>query len=762
MPIVYSNAKTRFLAATSIFALLASTAYAAPAVDAADKASDQKASQAADAAAPATDAAKAGADEDLSKSRAIEEILVYGSGMAIDLAPIKSALGATQPVSIVTREYIEEAIPQTADFSPIAQIAPSVSGTNKNGPGFAESKTVLRGFQDGEYNMTFDGIPFGDTNNPTHHSTSFFPGSTIGAMAVDRGPGNAGQLGQANFGGSINMFSLDLGDTMSASQSATLGSFHSYNLVTTLRSGAIDSLGGAKMLVNLQELNSDGYLTHSSNKAENQTLKIQLPMGDNVKLTVFGSHNTIRYFQTDSDGATLNQIAQFGKNFALSDDPKSATYFGYNVTHKETDFEYIRLQANLNEDIYLDNTAYTYFYQNDTLSALQANYVGSAALGTKAGPARNKNVPGYSKNNEYRVWGNIFRLGKSFSFGELRAGIWYERASTKRYRFDYDFTLAPPLTTPTAQLVRDNREKTAPLNINYLQHSGWNNYQPFIDFEFKPVEGLTITPGFKYVSFERFTNAVVQQTSRVPFNGSGTFTKALEFATVNYRIQEEWSVYAQFAKGFLVPDLNVFYQPKPNVLALKPQTSTNYQVGTVYNADKFTFDGDLYYINFNDKTSSTVVNGETVFSNLGGAVYKGVEAQGTYAFQEGFAVFANASLNSAKTKDTQKQIAKAPQWTAAAGVILKYGDAGASLVEKIVGTQWSIAGEPAAYKVSPYDTTDLTLTYTFPHLRLIGGVYNLFNNTKITALSSQGATPAFDQYYFQGGRAFQLTAKVSF
>ncbi len=737
----YRN-KFSLLAATSIVAL--TSWHGAFAADNTQKA---------DASATTADQAKLGS---------IEEILVYGTGMAIDLAPIKSSLDATEPVSIITRKYIEDAIPQTADFAPIAQISPSASGTNKNGPGFQESKTVLRGFQDGEYNMTYDGIPFGDTNNPTHHSTSFFPGSTIGAMAVDRGPGTAGQLGQANFGGSINMFSLDLGDKFSGSQSFTGGSFDSTNFVTTIRTGAIDELGGVKAVLNLQELNTDGYLTHSYNKAFNQTLKIQIPIGDNAKFTAFGSHNTIRYFQTDSDGATLAQVAQFGKNFALSDDPTKATYFGYNVTHKETDFEYFRLQADVMDAIYIDDTAYTYFYQNDTLSALQANYVGSAALGTKAGPAGNKNVPGYSKNNEYRVWGNILRVSRSFSFGELRTGMWYERASTKRYRFDYDFTLAPPLTTPTPQLVKDNREKTAPLNINYLQHSGWNNYQPFVDFEFKPIEGLTLTPGFKYVSFKRFTNADVQQTSRVPFIGSGTFSKALEFVTANYKIAETWSVYAQYAKGFLVPDLNVFYQPKPNVRDLKPQTSTNYQIGTVFNADKFTFDGDVYYIDFNDKTSSSLVNGETVFTNLGGAVYKGIEAQGTYAFQQGLAVFANGSINSAKTKDTHKQIAKAPQWTAAFGAILKYGDLGVTLVDKVVGDQWSIAGEPAGYKVSPYNTTDLTATYDYRNIHLIAGVYNLLNSTKISSLSSQGSTAAFDQYYFQGGRSFQVTAKVSF
>ena len=67
----------------------------------------------------------------------------------------------------------------------------------------------MRGFQDGKYNITYDGIAFGDTNNPTHHAADYFPTSTIGAVVVDRGPGAAGDLGQANYGGAIHFFSPD-------------------------------------------------------------------------------------------------------------------------------------------------------------------------------------------------------------------------------------------------------------------------------------------------------------------------------------------------------------------------------------------------------------------------------------------------------------------------------------------------------------------------------------------------------------------------
>jgi len=40
---------------------------------------------------------------------------------------------------------------------------------------------------------------------------------------VDRGPGAAGQLGAASFGGSINLFSPEVSDVMGGSQSATYG-----------------------------------------------------------------------------------------------------------------------------------------------------------------------------------------------------------------------------------------------------------------------------------------------------------------------------------------------------------------------------------------------------------------------------------------------------------------------------------------------------------------------------------------------------------
>ncbi|HEX3363960.1 TonB-dependent receptor plug domain-containing protein, partial [Phenylobacterium sp.] len=195
--------------------------------------------------------------------RQVSELVVTGASAAVTAAPTKTPLEATEPKSIIDRKAIDQFIPTTADYTQIVNLSPSVSGTSTNGPGLGESKSVIRGFQDGQYNVTYDGIAFGDANDTTHHPAAFFPSSTIGAAVVDRGPGAAGDLGQANFGGAVHLFSPTVSDVMGASQKITYGSFNTQSYVTTLQTGAIGPLRGAKLLLNFDERLSDGELSYA-------------------------------------------------------------------------------------------------------------------------------------------------------------------------------------------------------------------------------------------------------------------------------------------------------------------------------------------------------------------------------------------------------------------------------------------------------------------------------------------------------------------
>ena len=132
----------------------------------------------ADTAADVADATDTGTDQQSGIAEG-SDIVVTATPINT-IAPVTASLDAKQPQAIVSRSLIEDSLPATADFNQIALITPSVSNFNgNNGIGLSESKAQIRGFQDGEYNVTYDSIPFADTNNPTHHSTAFFPSNTI-------------------------------------------------------------------------------------------------------------------------------------------------------------------------------------------------------------------------------------------------------------------------------------------------------------------------------------------------------------------------------------------------------------------------------------------------------------------------------------------------------------------------------------------------------------------------------------------------------
>src|SRR5258708_31041 len=142
----------------------------------------------------------------------VETVVVTGTAFDPETAPAKSSLDTTEPQTIISKSYIEDSVAATGTYTSILAIAPSMTGTDLNGPGLSDGgvKNPLRGLPDGNSGINFDGIPFGDTNGPTHHSQSYFPASAIGSVVVDRGPGNAGNMGPSTYGGTVSLFSEEL------------------------------------------------------------------------------------------------------------------------------------------------------------------------------------------------------------------------------------------------------------------------------------------------------------------------------------------------------------------------------------------------------------------------------------------------------------------------------------------------------------------------------------------------------------------------
>jgi len=759
-------------------------------------------------AVPAFAAAVIPAETDTAE-RADRDAIIVTATKVNEATPITSSLRTTEPQSIVNRAVIQNVVQATSDYNDVILLTPSASGTtNGNGPGLSESKIVLRGFKDGQYNITFDGVPFGDSNDPTHHSTSYFPNGTYERIIIDRGPGNATQLGQANYGGNVNIQSRALTNDPHAQFEATYGSYNTQLYRGTLQTGVIPALGNAAAVFVAEHKTTEGALSNSPLRADNIFGKIALPIGEKAVLTLEGSYNDNFYNQNDNNGVTLDQIARYGKRFALTDparppldgNPYFQTRKDWNWTHKQTDFEIVRLQVDLTEHLHFDSKLYTYYYNNFTLSATDITTPGatqSTQLTVVPGTGANKgtliggpktvgDIPGYTKLNQYRTWGNITQVDYDFSLGSvtglLKGGIWYESSASHRLRYDYDLTLSTIRNGELVSGVSNYREKSVgqtgfdasgkpvtgpllqlngqpvPLNVAYDEYSGWDQYQPFAQLDLKPFDGLTISPGIKYVNFTRTILApIASQSSRIGVNSSTTNTKTLPFATVNYAIRNNWSVYAQYAQGFLIPALSSLEVSNPSPISPKAAKSVNYQAGTVYAGEYLNIDFDGYYITVSDTLlCNTPVVG--ICANTGNpSKYKGVEAQVSYNFGFGLTLLANGSLNDSKTTDAvlgTKWIPQAPDYTATLGALYNLHGIKLSYVHKFIGRQFADSNESVPIKAYSIGTASVGYQWKFVTARV--AVYNVFDSTPITSISGGS------QYFFQPPRSYQATLGVSF
>ncbi len=260
--------------------------------------------------------------------------------------------------------------------------------------------------------------------------------------------------------------------------------------------------------------------------------------------------------------------------------------------------------------------------------------------------------------------------------------------------------------------------------------------QGYVQFDWIPVSALTVSPGVRYVSFERDVNSIVNVKTGNPQDYANTFDSALPSVLAHYMITSHWSAYAQVAKGFLAPNENYFNYAAPGSTNLAPQQTWNYQAGTSWQTTRLSLSADVYDIDFNNEISAEKVAGQTVFYNLGGTTYKGVEAEGTYYLGNGFSLYANGSVNSAKDKTTGDWVPFAPDFTAAAGAIYNLHGWYASLIDKWVGRTYDGSGQ--TFPIGSYAILNGALGYKFVNaqgwlhdasIRLTFN--NLLNNTSI-------------------------------
>jgi iron complex outermembrane receptor protein len=712
-------------------------------------------------------------------------------------APTQGSLDAGEPQSIINQHFIENNLGVGANYTDIINIAPSVSDTTPNGQGNAESLNLsIRGFQDGQFNVTFDGIPWNDSNDFTHHSTSYFTSNTIGNVTVDRGPGTASQVGNATFGGTVALESKDPLQQHNVTPSLMVGSFHTNDYSVQVDTGALPQSGGGRGMLALTSINTDGAMTNNNLDRKNAFFKYVQPVSADTTLTGVAMYNTLHQ-NVSQFGTTRAQFGQFGPNYSLSEVPSSDAYYGYNFDDIHTDFEYLDLKTAY-AGWHFDEKVYTYAYYhkiNETNDPSLAQgslgqYIGCASGGPGVTPAQNaaacaasgapfsastayvpgqptySDVSGQKGFNNYRSWGDVFHASVDLGPGTARAGAWVDYQWNDRALWDVDWTLGGTLINlPTGANADAN-------GFQRVQHNTLTTLAPFVEYEFRPIEALTITPGVRYTSFKRTVDAAVNQNTLAPLNYSHTWSAAQPSLYANYKIQSNWSVYAQYARGFLAPNLNLVYYPHlTSANEFTPENTNNLQAGTTWKSDRFTISADVYHIKFNNFVTAKHTGGDFLLALGGGsAVFKGEELEGTYAIGAGLSLYGNWSHNNATYADGTP-VLNTPNGTSALGLIYDSGPFYAAFTSKRVGSQTEAGNngpDNGNYDISAYTVNNLSAVYTLANpgagaknVRFKFNVYNLSDNR--SQYFVYGATiSGTDEFMNLPGRAYQFAVSADF
>jgi iron complex outermembrane receptor protein len=679
-------------------------------------------------------------------------------------APSQGSLVATQPQSVITQDFILNNDSPAVNYTDIIKFTPSVWTVDPNGPGLMETQAIsIRGFQDGFFNVTFDGIPWGDSNDFTHHSTSYFMAQNIGSVAVDRGPGNAATLGDATFGGTVAVMSDDPSREMRLTGTLSDGSFSTRLAGARFDTGTLDTWGGVRAFLDVESLASDGYLSNSRLNRSNAFFKAVQPIGDSTTITLASNLNRLQ--QNPPIGETYPQIQAYGVNYGYNADPASQSYFGYNLDRITTDYEYLGVSSQF-LGFRLNNDLYTYAYYHDGFNGEDVGGQlpngtfppGEIPNGTLYGP---NDVPGQRLTNNYRSVGDIFRLERDIGPGTAQIGAWYDHQTNYRALLEIDFS--DNMAYNPAAL--GNTVPDALESADRLMHDQLFTDQEYVQYVLHALDALDLTAGVKFVRFERLLDAPVNQGTMLPLVYDKSWSRTLPSFDAHYKISDEWSAYAQMAQGFLAPNLNVLYTTNPAESNLRPQSSTNYQLGTTYTDRALSLSADVYYIKFDNQIASQTINDIKVFFNQGGTRYRGFETEGSYVLGAGFTLYANGSVNAAHITQDQTWVADTPIRTAAAGVIYAQGPLQGSLMERYVGMRY---GNPEnANPLGGYGTLDGAINYTFARslgllerAKLGIQLQNLLNRTSIYFLD--GTTAGNQPLYFTiPGRSVEVTLTAS-
>jgi iron complex outermembrane receptor protein len=732
-----------------------------------------------------------------------EEVMVEADAtpsLATQLAPVKALLDMASPRSEITSQYIRQFTSPVTDFADILQAAPGVVSYSTNGIGNGQAKNWFRGFADGSFTMTWDGVPFQDSNDPTHHSWAYVPAPAISYVDFDRSPGTASDVGPTNFAGSVHMFSPKMGNAMTIKGSESYGSFNTNEYLGEFNSGSFWK-SKANLWFEGHHMTSDGYQTFNDQQRTAGTLKFNYKFSDKTNLTLVGTSVIVDSNTPDSD-PTRQQIADHGLNYIMDgnkynpDGTLNSMYYKNYTYHVPTNFEVITFTKEFGPNWKLETKPYTYSYSNH--QHLQKKQDQDLQAPTPIYEPVNA-TSAVNKLNQYNRGGQITTVSAASRFGVFRAGAWYEYTTTHRYQIK---------SNPSTWL-----DSTALADVKFHEYFVTNSTQPFVEYQLVAIPKWTITAGVKAAVFNMSLNQLADGSTvgnlgctattiagcaGISTRHSGFYNNILPSVEVNYRILPQWSAYGQYGRGSEIPPSSVFDVTGAQVTVTpKPTVASTYQGGTVLQFNHISFDADVYHIHYDNAYSSYKVTDKTK-QDFGDSYYyatppsntTGVEGEANLFIVHGLSLVMNGTIGQAKYEASAGQtlptgtvvppssvmwMAGVASNTASGGVTYQHGGLDLGFFNKRIGPRYVDNGAVhEATQLNPFWMNNLFFNYTvrkrslFDQSKIRLSINNLFDGHDVVGLSP-GVSPTptvpfktdgSDQLQLLPGRSVMITFQI--
>lgn len=722
-----------------------------------------------------------------------EEVTVEAEGdtsIAAQLAPVKSVLDAGSARTEITSNYVSEYTSPVTDFADIIQAAPGTVSYTTNGIGNGQAKIYFRGFVDDDYTMTWDGVPFNDSNDPSHHSWAYVPAPAIGYVDFDRSPGTASDIGPSNFGGSIHFFSPQLSDEASMRGEESYGSWNTNQVLGEFNTGLFGGKNPkAHFWLEGHYQSSDGYQTFSPKQDEAATAKFDYKFSDRTHLTVIGTDIILDAF-TNND-PTRRQLFHHGDNYLYDnnmlnpDGTYNSQFWRYSVYHVPSFFDIITFNHEFGKNWRLDTKSYTYgysnhqHYQNATDSDLTTDSILTKPIEEPVGgddqptssPNYDKKPTGVDKLNQYARGGEIAGVSYATKWGVFRTGSWYEYTNTLRYQIYTD-----PITWVDSPYIKNNK---------FHEHFYTYAAQPYAEFQLVSIPRWTITAGVKdafyRMSLTQYPDgktvgnlgctSLLTADCSITVKHSQNYNSVLPSFEANYRVNNSWSLYGQYGRGSIAPFSSVFDAAGAQVAVTPPPTIANtYQGGTVLKLNRFAFDADAYHIHFTNTYSTYTPatgpdEGFTYYYANPDSDTNGFEAEGNIAVTRSLSLNANGTFDVAKYEAAAAQaavtdgsgniinpavpatpsawVAYAPHDTESLGLTYQQKGVDFGIFGKRVGAIWNdIGNDHQTVPINPFWMSNVFLNYNLHNRSMFDGskvklsINNIFDDHSIVNIGA--------------------------